>query len=436
MAQIKSTGLNRETLDITTEFFKNVKNLDKNDPSNYQLELFHLVEKFFKYMNRLGELEFASFLAKHQFDHYDPVQQEKYTDAFNCLVAFIVEKYNESDLLRYFLPKEHSIENKPQLTSDSWRIVYWAKFLTYWLGSKLFNRQKFIMQGDKKISLKVSIAIVKGLHDQNYFDLNQNAGFKENLDSIVQTFVAKRKQMFVNTIQSIQSSSKLITEDETQQVAQKSEISSSQSTTSSFAPPPPPAPPFAPILPSSKTNLQRQESIVATSGSDRDNLLAAIRDGIKLKKVEATAPKEVTSDSNNLNLHEAIKNALLKKFKNVQDNDSDNENESNKEGNHSEWDGGGDVVDSAGEAEAYFELENKDEADAMMKILQHTIPQNSLDFDFIAEKIVNAFDLISGLKSQSEQARKHTEKCLSTFFSANNQNGEQQHINSPAMKLR
>lgn len=171
MAQIKSTGLNRKTLDITTEFFKNVKNLDKNDPSNYQLELFHLVEKFFKDMNRLGELEFASFLEKHQFDHNDPAQQEKYTDAFNCLVAFIVEKYNESDLLRYFLPKEHSIENKPQLTSDSWRIVYWAKFLTYWLGSKLFNRQKFIMQKDK-VDLSVAITTLKReLYEQNYFDL-------------------------------------------------------------------------------------------------------------------------------------------------------------------------------------------------------------------------------------------------------------------------
>ena len=257
-------------------------------------------------------------------------------------------------------------------------------------------------------------------------------------DSIVQTFVAKRKPMFVNTIQSIQSNSKLITEDETQRVAQKSKISSSQSATSSFAAPPaPPAPPVAPdasILPSSKTNLQRQKSIVATSGSDRDNLLAAIRNGIKLKKVEATAHKEETSDPNNLDLHEALKKALLK-HKNVQDNDSDDEYEDNNEVNRSEWDGP-DCVDSAEEAEAYFELENEDEADAMMKILQHTIPQNSLDFDFIAEKIANAFDLISGLKSQSEQARKHTEKCLSTFFSANNQNGEQQHINSPAMKLR
>ena len=150
-------------------------------------------------MNRFDETELASLLAKHQFDHLDSFQQEKYNDAFKCLVAFIVGKYNESDLLRYFLPKEYSIENKPRLTSDSWRIVYWAKFLTYWLGSKLFNKQKFIIQEDKK-DLALSIAAVKGeLHEQNYFDLkNQNTSFNKNLTNIVQEFVAKRNPMLAN----------------------------------------------------------------------------------------------------------------------------------------------------------------------------------------------------------------------------------------------
>lgn len=201
MTKLQAVGLQNRTLEIKDNFFPKIKRLDINDGTNYQMDLARCVKTFFEEMNQIGEQEFASFLKKHQFENTDAGQQQKYTDAFNCLVAFIVAEYSESDLLRYFLPEKYSTEAKPSLDSSSWRIVYWAKFLTYWLGSKLFNRQKFNMNEEQE-ALNLAINTIKqDMSESNYLDLHQNSAFNENLEIVVGKFVENRHSVLNNSLE-------------------------------------------------------------------------------------------------------------------------------------------------------------------------------------------------------------------------------------------
>lgn len=197
MPTIKSVGLQKKTVKLVSEFFENIKKLDEKDSSTAQMNLFHTVEVFFNAMNKLNKRELISLLEKHQFSNADPVQQTKYNEAFFCLVALIVNNYTESDLSRYFFPKEYSVENIPE-SEGSWRIVYWAKFLTYWLGSKLFNSRQFNLIKKDYIDRATSIRIIKNsLNENDYYSVrNQDAGFNKCLKSIVNAFVEKRDPSF------------------------------------------------------------------------------------------------------------------------------------------------------------------------------------------------------------------------------------------------
>lgn len=194
-------GLQRNTLEIKDNFFPKIKKLDINDRTNYQMDLARCVKTFFEEMNQVGEQEFALFLKKHIFNYEinDETSKEikqKYTDVFNCLVAFIVAEYSESDLLRYFLAKNFSPEAKPTSDSNSWRIVYWMQLLGYW-ARKLFNTQRYEMVATEPDSESLGSAIkaIKeafSKKDDNYFDLHLTPPFKENLEIVVGKFVENR----------------------------------------------------------------------------------------------------------------------------------------------------------------------------------------------------------------------------------------------------
>ncbi|WP_342219699.1 hypothetical protein [Rickettsiella endosymbiont of Miltochrista miniata] len=194
MTEIQAVGLQRRTVNIMDNFFVYIDKLDDKNIDSYQMKLAIRVKEFFDAMNNVGIEEFASLLKKHRFENMDPAQRRKYTDAFDCLVAFIVAKYNERDLLRYFLPKESTIEVKPTLESNSWRIVYWAQLLGYWV-RKLFNTQRFEIVNAETAneSLGSAMELIKQkLKKGNYFDLQQNSDFKENLKMVVGKFVENR----------------------------------------------------------------------------------------------------------------------------------------------------------------------------------------------------------------------------------------------------
>lgn len=88
MAKTQAVGLQRRTVSIMNDFFNDIDKLNDKNLSSYQMNLSIRVKKFFDAMHQLGEQEFARLLEKHQFESKDSDPQQKYTDAFNCLVAY------------------------------------------------------------------------------------------------------------------------------------------------------------------------------------------------------------------------------------------------------------------------------------------------------------------------------------------------------------
>ncbi len=317
MTTLQAVGLQRRTVNIMSKFFEDIKKLDQNDLSTYQMMLYDRVKYFFDDMNRLSEQEFAEFLKKHQFKNTDPAQYQKYTDAFNCLVAFIVAEYSESDLLRYFLPEKYSTEAKPSLDSSSWRIVYWAKFLTYWLGSKLFNRQKFNMNEEQE-ALNLAINTIKqAMSESNYLDLHQNSAFNENLEIVVGKFVENRHSVLNN---SLEDSGSVI--GEPLPFLQKNETSESAASSSSYnqvttsseekkepvVPPPPPLPMniskgdlIKDIVQIVKENKQKNES-GKSSGPNSSNgidFMRALKNALDIRRAAIKSDEKLDDQNTN-----------------------------------------------------------------------------------------------------------------------------------------
>jgi hypothetical protein len=275
MAKTQAVGLQRRTVSIMNDFFNDIDKLKDKNLSSYQMNLSIRVKKFFDAMHQLGEQEFARLLEKHQFKNTDAAQQAKYTDAFNCLVAYIVAEYTESDLLRYFLPEKYSIEDKP-IKFDSNIIIYWAKFLTYWLGSKLFNRQKFKMDGAEGAneSLEAAIkAIKQDLNEKSYYDLQQNDTFKQNLETVVGKFVEKHHIVNDEHVVNDASSNGDVPEqvDNLDENFRKDGFDFKNSRSTTPEPTVAPLPPPSPIASSSTTELAKvlvvEEPIAIESGS-------------------------------------------------------------------------------------------------------------------------------------------------------------------------
>lgn len=352
MPKIKAVGLQRRTIGIMNDFFYDIDMLNDKNLSSYQMNLPIRVKKFFDDMNKLGEQEFAEFLKKHQFENRDPAQHQKYTDALYCLVALIVNEYAESDLLRYFIPKKYSIEAKPILESNTSRFVYWMKFLSYWLGSKLFDRQKFKMYGAENESLGSAIkAIKQDLSESNYFDLLQKDSFKENLETVVGKFVENRNKANVEPAENDTSSNG----DVPAQIGDSNEsfreggfkfgssVSTPELTTKSTPPsppPPPPAPtgtvnpvsaspgPSASLVKSTKSPVRK-----AVSNNDSDTLFADIRNGVKLKSVKEREKLPNMHNVKSNDPYEALKGVLAKRRNDIQDDPG----ETHDEGKDEDW---------------------------------------------------------------------------------------------------
>lgn len=366
MTKLQAVGLQNRTLEIKDNFFPKIKRLDINDGTNYQMDLARCVKTFFEEMNQVGEQEFASFLKKHQFENTDAGQQQKYTDAFNCLVAFIVAEYSESDLLRYFLAKNSSPEAKPTSDSHSWRIVYWAQLLGYW-ARKLFNTQRFVVNAEiENESLGSAIDAIRiALKEKkaNYFDLHQNSAFNENLEIVVGKFVKNRHLVLNNSLEdSVSEIGVPLPFFQPQNTTENLDITLS---TSSVAPPPPA---FPPPPPSEVTEeLTSFKPTVSNVGNDRDNLLIAIKQGIKLKSVNEGEKLPNNSHIKSNDLMGALKEVLSKRR-----NDIEVDLEKTLEDNGEDWvDGPGISANSF-----YFNALNEAKAANLIAKLRESLPQN------------------------------------------------------------
>lgn len=366
MPKIKAVGLQRRTIGIMNDFFDNIDMLNDKNLSSYQMNLSIRVKKFFEDMNQLGEQEFAEFLKKHQFENRDLAQQQKYNDAFNCLVALIVNEYAESDLLRYFLPKKYSIEAKPTSESSSLRIVYWARLLGYWV-RKLFNTQRFEMvnaETDNE-SLGSAIKVIKqDLRESNYFDLLQNAIFQENLGVVVGKFVENRNIANVEQVENETSSNGDISpaaDDSSESFRRRgfnfdtsSSTSTSQLVTKLVLPPSPPPPPPAPtgtVNPVSASPGPSTSAVKTTKApvrsalgnNDTDALFNAIKKGVSLKRIEE---REKLQNKPNLKNSPDMEEVLKKALAIRRDAIEGNPKKTQEEGNDEDWGDGPKTIGS------------------------------------------------------------------------------------------
>lgn len=180
-------GIRKKTLDITNNFFKDIKKF-KPGRDNYELQFFPRVEKFFLDIKKLGKKELSCYLRQQRYTcNIDPNDIEHKTrniDFFYCLTALIICHYSEIDTLRYFFPKEFTKkEDKPIYSSNSWRIVHWLQILSYWF-RQIFGREKY----KKNTLIQDSFLIFEALRfvrqamKSNYYLMLINAG-PENLFS-------------------------------------------------------------------------------------------------------------------------------------------------------------------------------------------------------------------------------------------------------------
>ena len=429
MSKTQAVGLQRKTLDITKNFFDDIDALDRENIDTYQMGIAVKVKEFFYAMDEGGIKELAELLEKHSFINTDPAKQAKYTDAFDCLVAFIVAEYNESDLLRYFLPEKYSVEAKPKKEFNSSLIVYWVKFVAYWLGSALFNRRKFTIKEDQA-DVSSAIQDIKQklrLDGANYFDLHRkDQVFNDNLQIVVGKFVENRNLVLNSPEETIAStsaqsttppspaaSSTLATESSTSSpsvaelpVNNRGNTSDQKSTVEGNveeigmppavilqSPPPPPPPPVEveqkppaaaiPLPtppPAGKSNAyisfpKVSEPPASTANNTRDGLLIAIRNGIQLKSVsnqKSPGSNDINPGINDQGVLKALVEAACKRRRKaigpeLESLDKNDESE--------EWDGE-DVPDGPAPApKCFLELDSQAQKDRMMDILESNIPQ-------------------------------------------------------------
>ncbi|HEY2566701.1 MAG TPA: hypothetical protein VGH95_03185 [Candidatus Aquirickettsiella sp.] len=138
----------------------------------------------------MGEQEFAAFLKTQSFSKENS-NNKKSIDAFYCLTALIVTNYSESDLARYFLPKELTKEIKPERPNSNWRVIYWLQLLGYW-ATKLFGREKYQYTATteaKKVSGALASVRESMGSDKPYLQLRTERTFIDDLHLIMKNAV-------------------------------------------------------------------------------------------------------------------------------------------------------------------------------------------------------------------------------------------------------
>ena len=176
-----TTGLQKKTLSISKNFFKDIASFDSTKIA-YEINLFSRVEKFFNDMNRLEKKEFRHFLNSQKYTTInnlvscrDSKDRKVMMDVFHCLIALIIAKHSESDVLRYILPEDLRQETgRPEYSSDSWKMTYWFQILTYWF-RLLFSKKQYVIttpiQGDHTKLLDAMKYIRKLMHKKDYIQL-------------------------------------------------------------------------------------------------------------------------------------------------------------------------------------------------------------------------------------------------------------------------
>jgi WH2 motif len=444
MSKIQAVGLKDSTLAISKNFFDKIKQFDRKDTSNYHMNLSVLVAEFTKKMRKGGIGEFISFMEKHKFDYIGDDEKSKeiramYEDAFEYLAVHIVNEYSASDLNRFF-PEEHfGIEVKPKLGQPSEFATYLVKLLGYWV-RRLFNVQRSELDnanGDDALLVSKMKVVREGLKkEKGHYELHRSGLYGKNIKEIASALAKKSIKANVEQPENADANSTNSNSEggQPQMVEQvPPQVSSVHVAPPSSSPTPPPSvinPAQTPPPPPPPSVINQAQTTLATTTpsnasrsapnppikpkpvvSDRDNLLAQIRNGIKLKSTtEPTISQKVPTEIDETNLEAIISRAMNKRRVALEEEAEDAQNTSGDE-----WDGnskkGVDTVDFV-EPRYFVEFDNQGQIDVFMSNLEKKIPQN-----FSFERPRDAVDGIVEVDGVAEIIR----KVKSAFTETNTQ---------------
>lgn len=177
------TSLQYKTESILNKFFEDIAKVKLTD-TNQQIQLLKRAKELFKALHNLEAEEFAKIFEYNYFDSSVREEYEKYEIVLNFLVACIIEKYSQNDLLRYFLPGLSQRESRPEYFSHSSRVQHWFQLIGYWL-RQLVNKPKYgyVIENNQ---FAVSVQGIKtALSKKSYVENMVDGNFKALLMSAV-----------------------------------------------------------------------------------------------------------------------------------------------------------------------------------------------------------------------------------------------------------
>ncbi|TLY47762.1 MAG: hypothetical protein E6K54_05095 [Gammaproteobacteria bacterium] len=139
------TNIQNRTHKILDRFTKDIASIKVNNDFE-RIHLYRETKKLFNTLEKLDIEEFAKIFIVYNFTSMDIQENEKHQEVLNYLITLIIQKYSETDLLRYFLPDYLSQkETRPESSHSSSRINYWFQLIGYWL-RQLLNKPIYALK--------------------------------------------------------------------------------------------------------------------------------------------------------------------------------------------------------------------------------------------------------------------------------------------------
>ncbi|MEN9917392.1 MAG: hypothetical protein RLY40_1331 [Pseudomonadota bacterium] len=181
------TSLHPKASKILDIYFINIDKLTQTNFSQQHL-LLELTQDLFNNLDGVGVQAFAEIFKYNYFHSSIEEVNKKYHEALLYLVTCVIEKYSESDLLRYFLSQDLSQkENRPEYSDHTSRLGHWFQLIGYWF-RQLFNKPIYKLNPEN-CSLTDSVKYVKtSLHKKSYVENSVDVDLRTHLSKVLIQF--------------------------------------------------------------------------------------------------------------------------------------------------------------------------------------------------------------------------------------------------------
>ncbi len=180
------TSLHPKASKILDIFFTKIQGITISDFSQRQ-QLLKRTQQLFNNLDRLGAEKFSEIFKYNYF--YSSIEEvnKKYYEALLYLVTCVIEKYSESDLLRYFLPQGLSQkENRPEYSDHTSRLGHWFQLIGYRF-RQLLNKPIYTLNPENSL-LTDSVKYIKASHKKSYVENSVDVDLRTHLSKVLIQF--------------------------------------------------------------------------------------------------------------------------------------------------------------------------------------------------------------------------------------------------------